>query len=1069
MLVPAVLSAQVQLQGPRNSADMYSGVVYGPIDQNDTLWRIATRYKQDSEFSVYQTMLAIYELNQQAFENNNFNTMVNGATLQLPSDRFIERMDPQRARAKAETDDRAFGRPNSVQSEAVLNEVATQSATPEVPLVNQEDLSATKQELQQQLNALNRQQTVKFDEVKDQVSSSITGVQALLDENRRLYERIDQVNQDISDLRNKVEGEVQDQIDQQLALQKEIIDLVKQAEQRQLDREAQSIWTSLTSPAAVITLSSIFTIGMLVLLGLWLLRKPKTTESDKEDASQTDIVDDELVIGEMDEDDDDLLAAFDQPMDDDDILSSDLEDGLDELGIGDSDFDEADDMLVPDADSQAEEAKPQAQVISEDVSFDADSISLDDDDFENQEIDLKPKVSETPDTVEQKQRGDKVVEDLTSDLDIDDFDADDEQDEAIAALNSVADASDDEIEPISEVDSSDDDERSLSSEQTDDEAPSVGANKLSSGQDSNIVLPAVDGATIDDDAIEQIENTINETTEEFEQLSSQLLADLENASDEEAENPVQTSSTPVEAQPESLPSADDVESTKKVNLTDDNEPLPPAHETKASSPEINDPLTEAEQDDSVDDSVDELGDSIVDELEEEQASEELDELLEQFSNQPNSDLEDEISEDLEGDEVNRSDIGSREDTEDHDFVSDHDSDQVTKQAKNSIQDADIDLDNIEKANDDTSNPNSDLANELLSQLEADDAAEDDDLDALLAEVSTDSEARRPPDTNDTDARLDDIPSLNDMGKSAKVTEQTDQSPPQPEEPGGSDITKSTERADGEETTEHADAATGPERPKVLESTERDESAADPADNASDSELEDLSLESPLGSQEDDALADLPGLDDWLGNEDLDDDVKNIHAQDDIDSELNVLADIEGADFEELLSEIDAESLTQDKLITGQDDEPISNSLIETGSSDADLDIDELLRDDDNPDESMENFVNVDDLLSQSEALTPLDDEDIELDLNKSLGRMLKEGQNRRSGNADRSDENDALADIDNDVDDTISNQASNLDLAQVYIDMDDFEAAREVLEEVRQKGNQAQLDEAQELLDQIKS
>jgi len=64
-------------------------------------------------------MLAIYELNPQAFENGNFNTMVNGATLQLPSDPFIARMDINEGRAKAQADDRAIGRVNSGQPQSV--------------------------------------------------------------------------------------------------------------------------------------------------------------------------------------------------------------------------------------------------------------------------------------------------------------------------------------------------------------------------------------------------------------------------------------------------------------------------------------------------------------------------------------------------------------------------------------------------------------------------------------------------------------------------------------------------------------------------------------------------------------------------------------------------------------------------------------------------------------------------------------------------------------------------------------------------------------------------------------
>ena len=45
--------------------------------------------------------------------------------------------------------------------------------------------------------------------------------------------------------------------------------------------------------------------------------------------------------------------------------------------------------------------------------------------------------------------------------------------------------------------------------------------------------------------------------------------------------------------------------------------------------------------------------------------------------------------------------------------------------------------------------------------------------------------------------------------------------------------------------------------------------------------------------------------------------------------------------------------------------------------------------------------------------------------------------------------------------------ATKLDLAKAYIDMGDPDGARSILDEVMNEGNQAQRDEAQELLGQL--
>lgn len=992
IFVSTVSLAQVQLQGPTNSPDAYSGVVYGPIDQNDTLWRIASRYKQGSQFSVYQTMLAIYELNPQAFENQNFNTMVNGATLQLPSDRYIARMDLRRARAKAEADDRAFGRPNSVQPDSVINQLATAEAEPEVPLVNQEDLSATKQELQRQLNSLNRQQNTQFNEVKEQVGASIESVQALLEENRRLYDRLDQVNQDIDELRNKVEGEVQGQIDQQLALQKEVIDLVKQAEQRQIDREANSIWKTLSSPLLIGIISIVLTTGILVILAIWLLRKPKSQSEPEQVVPSNEIVDDELVIGEMDEDDaEDLMAALDQEMGDDDILSSDLEDGLDELGVGETDFDEVDEMLVPDADGESKKTESRAQIVEEDISFDTDAISLDDDEYENQEIDLKPPTDAEPaNDADAALDGSSENNGDNGENEVDEYVLQDNEEqndttapvksEAEVPENNTASSEDDEIDPDALLASVQNEASPSSADEADDLAPSSMQGDTALGVDID------ESIAINDDSLEQIGNSINETTQEFENLSSEILNDLEGVVDEEEE----LDNVIDEAELETFEAGNAIE----VAADDDSD---------AGAEQASTDLTQGSESDIENiaetvstDLASETQELITEKIQEEQSliedddsqiasSEELDELLEQFT---------------------------------------QDSDESV-----SLEEEAIDLDLGDEPND----LNTDLADEILAELEQDAEVSDDDLDALLDEYTNDVEtgldeeleAILPSDASDP--KLDDIPSLADLADddSAEATEKS---------------------IDSNMRAEH----------QSLQSTEANSEHQETQTSQDDVDSDSGAVGSEtLADLEEDVLADLPGLDDWLSDDELAQDIQNIDSNDVADDELNVLADIEGSDFEELLSEIDADSLdiSDDlKALENTPDEDISDNLIRK----AGLDLDSLMKDDEQAEQSIEDFVNVDDLLSQSDALTPLEDADVELDLEKSLGRLSTENNLDKAASLSISDE------------DLLSEQASNLDLAQVYMDMDDLEAAAEVLEEVVAKGSAEQITEAKELLEQIK-
>lgn len=900
--VSGAVSAQSQIQGPTaSSADVLSGVVYGPIDESDTLWRIASRYNEGKGFHVYQTMLAIYELNPQAFENGNFNTMVNGATLQLPSDPFIARMDINEGRAKAQADDRAIGRVNSGQPQSVFDEFKSTSNAPQVPLVNQADLSSTQKALQQQLDSLNSQQNYHFNEVRSQVSMSINNVQNLINENRRLYERLDQVNQDVAELRVKIEVDIQTQIDQQLILQKEIIDLMKPSEPEEVEEKSSSIWSVLKSPTAIITLSSILTIGMLGLLAMLILHKPKS-EVDLEDLEEQsnepiEIIDDELVIGEADDEADDLLAALSQDEDDkDDVLSSELEDGLDELGVGenidDSMLDEVDDMLVPDTDDFDEDAAALntaniagdapdlTDEIDENVSFNAEAIDLDADELENQEIDLSPKSKDAA-------SADASPEETTQE--------EATQEEAIpdeGAVNSATTADGSGID--SEVSNSD------ANSEVDDSVPASN-NLTASADESDIELPDTNSESIDEASLQKMEDSINEVTEEFDNLSNEIMDEFEAGENEE------------------LASASD---NNEVEL-----------EVKQAS----DTETDTLESDAVDD-------------------QELDELLDQFSELPNDDID----------------------------------------AQQAIETTD--------ASDDTLDTTTELADELASELSPDEV--DGELDSLIDELG------------DSDSLLDEIPSFNEI----------------------TDINDSDDISEGTEA--NVDAL-----------------ASDAASEATISKQPDSS---------DDALSDLPDLDDWLNEESAGEgDVLDSNAADH-DSELDALADIEGTDFDDLLAEIDEEDGDAAGELEALENE-ISQEESANVLEEAGLDIDTLMSEEAIQDDESNEFVDVDDLLSETETLTPKGDDELELDLDSSLSRMGENESVTDTTSQSNTDTDDSGAH----GDDTGNNaalavQASNLDLAQVYIDMDEKEAAIELLEEVLTNGNEKQVAEATELLNGIR-
>lgn len=67
---------------------------------NDTLWRVAKRYTEQWQVSVYGAMLAIYEANPKAFAKNNINTLKATARLSCPSATIVAQyLDAKNAKA----------------------------------------------------------------------------------------------------------------------------------------------------------------------------------------------------------------------------------------------------------------------------------------------------------------------------------------------------------------------------------------------------------------------------------------------------------------------------------------------------------------------------------------------------------------------------------------------------------------------------------------------------------------------------------------------------------------------------------------------------------------------------------------------------------------------------------------------------------------------------------------------------------------------------------------------------------------------------------------------------------
>jgi pilus assembly protein FimV len=89
-------SVRRQTQAERSLSTGYQADTFGPTGASDTLWTIASRVRPDNSVSMQQVMLAIQDLNPDAFIGNNINRLKRGEVLRVPS------LDQIQSRTRAE-------------------------------------------------------------------------------------------------------------------------------------------------------------------------------------------------------------------------------------------------------------------------------------------------------------------------------------------------------------------------------------------------------------------------------------------------------------------------------------------------------------------------------------------------------------------------------------------------------------------------------------------------------------------------------------------------------------------------------------------------------------------------------------------------------------------------------------------------------------------------------------------------------------------------------------------------------------------------------------------------------
>ncbi|EOB3573222.1 FimV/HubP family polar landmark protein [Vibrio vulnificus] len=338
---------------------------YGPTSANETLWSIASKLRPANNVSVQQTLLAIYRLNPQAFENQNIHSLVSGSTLRVPSLAQVRSASTEQAVTVMKAhQDKLNTTPRPIASTPVTRPVKVTPATPA-----QAVSETVKVEPQVDTTPVKTPEVPQVKTLEKQLEMSESELTALEEKNHNLRLMLAEVQSEVDGLKTELgdENRIRSEVEKLLAEEKAKLEEQQRMQPSAFDQFLSNGW--MVAAAALIP-GALIGLLIVMLLGRRKEAEPSASETQTEapltpppmsDSDLDDLTDDLTLDDDLFSDsDDNSELLFDDSMGEDendvfgDLDDSDLdfnlegEDGEDPFAsIGDdgdldTDFDDFD-------------------------------------------------------------------------------------------------------------------------------------------------------------------------------------------------------------------------------------------------------------------------------------------------------------------------------------------------------------------------------------------------------------------------------------------------------------------------------------------------------------------------------------------------------------------------------------------------------------------------------------------------------------------------------------------------------------------------------------------------------
>ncbi|HFD4027324.1 TPA: FimV/HubP family polar landmark protein [Vibrio parahaemolyticus] len=547
---------------------------FGPTGENQTLWSIASELRPSRNVSVQQTLLAIYRINPQAFDNQNIHELIPGSRLRVPSLEQVRSATTEQAVAIMKAHELRLKQPKPekpapVKQIEVKPKPVAEPTAPKPPVVTPSKPEPVKP-VETTANvppvSTSPQGEKQVSDLKDKLQGSQSELESLEEKNHRLRLMLSQVQSEVETLKSELNDEerIRSEVEKLLAEERQRV-----AEQQRMQ---PSTMDKILSNGWLVGLAALIPGALLALLVVMLLgRRSKAKEEEAAQQQTQDIdplaapiglaaadqLDDELSLDDdlfgdddseplLDQDDkaeleEDVFANLDDEELDFNLEGDDGEDPFAGIGddgdldVGFDEFDSSTSGIQVNGDEKAlgleemeralDEVTPELEVLDEDeTGFDLsdDDNAISDDEFAKLLADDEPSEDLSSGSVDQA-----MLDDLFAELGDDDLDLDVEDTKPEPQVSD---------EDFSAGEASDDDIDKLLAQY--DQPAEETSSELDPLDELESLAGLTDDTDIDENSTELLDELIDfdedETEEEFDPLN-----ELEALSDFEAEEVIE--------------------------------------------------------------------------------------------------------------------------------------------------------------------------------------------------------------------------------------------------------------------------------------------------------------------------------------------------------------------------------------------------------------------------------------------------------------------------------------------------------------------------------------------------